>query len=292
MSSLVFDAYFATLREPGLGVDAGPVADALAFDLGGSVSQADRGMHGYTSQLLIDAPALSDQGPVRVLYGGANLWPSVQVQGSASPAVADSIRSRWVHDVTRVDSCQDVDSPDAFEVLTSEAITFAKERGLKLGTSGDWITGKDGRTLYVGSRKATALLRVYEKGKQSKYALRPEVSRNWVRAELETHPKGAQRVAAASLTASEVWGMSRWSQELHGQWMAREVPRVDADQWRQSDDDRALDFMVEQYGPMLGRLTDSIGRDALTAKLWRLVDRRNGVTSGGDDDGQAKNSGV
>lgn len=274
---MTFDAYSATLREPGYGVDAEPVAEELAAELGGVVVPEDRGMHGYTSQLLVKLPELSDRGPVRVLYGGRNGWASVQVQGAASTAVAAAVRSRWVHEVTRVDACQDFDQADAFQRLTDDAIGFAQDWGLKLRTDGDWITGEDGRTLYVGSRKSPAMLRIYEKGKQPQYALREDVSRNWVRAELETHPKGRQRWESALVTPAEVWGMSRWSQALHEQWTGLDVGRIDPTAWNQPDDERAFRFMVQQYGPMLFRQANLHGREEMTARLWRTIDRRMGV---------------
>jgi len=36
----------------------------------------------------------------------------------------------------------------------------------KIATAGDWLTKKDGRTLYFGSRKSDAMIRLYEKSKQ------------------------------------------------------------------------------------------------------------------------------
>jgi hypothetical protein len=73
--------------------------------------------------------------------------------------------------VQRVDLAFDfMDSSMTFDAAVSLIKSINEKPELptpfKISTAGDWLTKKDGRTLYFGSRKSDAMIRLYEKSKQ------------------------------------------------------------------------------------------------------------------------------
>lgn len=249
-----FDWYAATLSDSDTFI-----LHALVRDLELSVSGA-KPKHGYE---LGHKLAKNGQHVATLYSGGANEKPSLQISGQHSPELVDYVRNRWQtsHHVTRLDVAQDYDSPNAFQTLTTTALTLADDYKLKVSQAGDWHRNIDGRTLYIGSRKSPVFLRIYEKGKQLISENSPEenISSNWVRVELEVKPQGSTRSLAAFLTPSEVFGYSDWSKDLAARLWGLDVPRTTAKEFHLSDDEKALFHMVKQYKKTLTRLSEKQG---------------------------------
>jgi hypothetical protein len=105
---------------------------------------------------------------------------------------------------------------------------------------------------------------LYEKGKQERARV-PDpdlVSVNWVRLEVQVRPVRDSGYVAASSSPAEVWGFADWTRETARQVLAMDVPRVQVRPWRESDDDRAYRFMLQQYGPLMRRRIDEHGSAA------------------------------
>lgn len=253
-----FDAYSATVQ-----ADGASVIETLADSLGARPLTTGKGLHGYTECLELR----TDLGIAgRVLVGGANRWPHAFVQGEATEPFVDAVRSAWPdrHWVTRADSAEDFDAPDAWDLLLAKCVEMADERGLRVDQQGDWMRAEFGRTFYVGSRRSPFFARLYEKGKQQRsLAANPTdaaaFSEGWVRLESQCRPEHEARFRAATATPQEMWGYSAWGHDLAERCFGLEVPRVAMHAWREGDDRRAMAWMVRQYGPHLERLRGRLG---------------------------------
>lgn len=270
-----FDWYQCTMKDPAVSYEPGQFCLTLADRLGGRVA-TERGLYGYTEQAVIRA----GDGDVRarVLYGGANRWPNAWASSDATDRFVDLVREEWPDDhlVTRMDCAEDYRC--SFESLCEPFLRLADEYRLRVSQAGDWYRMEAGRTLYVGSRKSPVFLRCYEKGleqigKAPSVAAAARIPRDWCRVELVVRPeKGPARARAAHGSAEDGWGYAAWSRELASRLMGLDVERVAISSWRQSDDERALEFMVRQYRQALGRRAEVEGSwEALGRLLGRKV---------------------
>jgi DNA relaxase NicK len=275
-----FDWYAATVKAQPRELLAG-LCDA--YGPGASV-EPSRPLHGYERGCEIAAGGMVR---ARVLYGGRNGDPHAWACGEDTDAFVHVVRSRWgagQHVVTRCDAAEDFDAPGAFDALGSMALAIADERGLKVHHNGDWHRGVEGRTIYVGSRKSSVFVRLYEKGKQLRSQLNypgQGISRDWVRLEAQVRPEKEARAYAASMAPVEAWGLAAWTRELCAVACGSVVPRVRMHVWREADDERAFRFMCRQYGPMLARLRGELGD-------WACVGKTIGETVEGGKDGAGR----
>lgn len=288
--ALKFDWYQATIKPPvegpdGLdslgyryGIDPLAIVGLVADSLGGAHVEGARGMHGYSDQAVIKT---ADGDTVaRVLHGGGNVWPNLWASGDRSPALAALLRQEIPeHFVTRVDVAYDIDQPDGFELLQGVCLDIADARGISVSQAGDWHRLEAGRTLYCGSRASEVFVRLYEKGleqigKAPSPAAAEGVSRDWQRLELVVKPhKSPRRAAAAFLEPHELWGYATWTRELAARLWALEIPAVDVSSWTMSDHDKALRWMVKQYGATLAVEAERVGGwDNLGQRLAALID--------------------
>lgn len=267
-----FDAYSATIQADGPSVVA-----TLAERLEAVPTGTGKGLHGYTECIELR----TDQGVAcRVLVGGSNSWPHAYVQGEPTAEFVTAVRSAFPdrHWVTRADSAEDFDAPDAWDLLLDQCLGMAQERGLRIDQQGDWITGEYGRTFYVGSRKSPVFTRLYEKGKQQRSlaatpAAAASISPDWVRLEMQVRPEKQARYQAATATPQDLWGYSPWGKLLAERCFGLEVPRVEMHAWREGDDRRAIAWMLRQYGPHLERLQERLG-------TWEELGRYLGLRIG------------
>ena len=184
-------------------------------------------------------------------WGGVNGDESTHVQASGqdTPWVVSQLRQHWpAHRVSRADVCEDYTGPMTWDRLLALALSVADEHRIKTNTVGDWIKGEDGRTLYLGGRTSIARARVYEKGIQVGH------DRDWVRAELQVRPTGDGKAALCAIEPAAVFGATPWTLDLAERLGVPEIQAIRVrDPWRATDDERALSFMLKQYGPLLER---------------------------------------
>ncbi len=260
----IFDAYFAS-------VDHHPFE--VIYGLHDGLEEA-----GYPSTRL-DGPPVRFYGPnvllmrpdgsrlLSVRYGGQNGTPFVECKGPASAVVAAILRSDFDHVPARLDSAYDLSSPTAFFDLEKIAYEFEERLGLKLNYAGAGSTNPDrGTTIYLGSRKSQAFLRIYQKGLQIAEEMGlagadiPDELRNWVRVELEYKPdKRPARLIAAQLSPTALWGCSPWTRDFAKLALAIDAERVKMTERRESNHDRAMRYLVMQYGPTILRQVELLG---------------------------------
>jgi hypothetical protein len=240
-----FDWYAATVP-----VAPTVLMNALSGGLEVVTAKSGIGRHGYAERV-----ELFTQGGdlAATMLSGGNGHPHAYASGLRTDAFVALLRGLWPgHRVTRMDSCEDYETPGCFDKLTAAALELADRLRLKVSMVGDWHRGIDGRTLYVGSPTSPVRLRIYEKGIQVRQGL-PEGARecipvDWVRVELQVRPQRESKALAALASPEAAWGYAAWSQELVGVLAGLEVPRVSTMQWHPSDYERAYRFMVKQFG--------------------------------------------
>lgn len=255
-----FDWYSATVRRSSYAGFSGlRVADDLA-DFLGAVVENDRPLHGYGDAVRLTSP--EGETLARVMFGGCQTWPLVLGSGSGTGAAVRGLRELFPDDhwVTRADSALDLDRPGIWDELSAAALRFADDRGLKVSMGGDWHRGEGGRTLYIGSRSSTCFVRVYEKGKQMQSLGDPSASVDWVRVELSMKPLRDHRRAAATISASDLWGMAKWPRAFRRDVLdGFEVDAAYMREHRDTDHRRAMESLLRQYGPTLLREMERVG---------------------------------
>lgn len=195
------------------------------------------------------------------MYGGVSVGSGVwaSASGERAPEFAGHVRGMYPsHNLLRADVAIDYCEPEAWDSLYRHAIKIADLHGLKVQHQGDYHRAVDGRTVYIGSRKSAAFQRTYEKGKQT------GGDPDHVRVELELKPQNKKARAAYSKASPELMLMAtRWTQDyyriLEGLTGVRPAPPGTIR--TKSDDERALEFMAKQYGPILRRKLESLGGD-------------------------------
>jgi len=264
-----FDWYSATVREERV---SGPRGNVLVEELGQELAaraEEESPRHGYGSGIVLRRR--DGDTAARIMHGGKQPWPLVVGSGMHSPMVARALRSRFPrHLVTRADSAADYDAPGAWDRLHRTALDFADERGLAVRLAGDWHRCEEGRTVYVGSRSSPVFLRLYEKGLEQRGKGLADASPDWVRVELVVRPLRDARATAATLTAVEMWGFSRWAGDLLTRLEGLEVPFHAMKQHREADHGQAIRNLVQQYGATLGREFVRLGS-------WEAVGRALGA---------------
>lgn len=252
-----FDWYAATVQE-----DPETLSAILAVRL-----DAERiavpGKHGYTSgwDFLSRGSIVA-----RMIYGGPNGNPNVWASGDDTQALVDALRDRWpdAHAVTRADVAIDFDAPGSWESIYQLCTAVVDERGLRQSQAGDWRSLVAGRTYYVGSRRSAVFARFYEKGLQLRGLQPPGVdltpySTDHVRLELQVRPDGDLRRFAARCEPVALFGSAEWARDLLERVTGLALPRVHIKARRLSDHERALHYLVRQYGAHLQVLADELG---------------------------------
>jgi hypothetical protein len=258
-----FDWYSAT-------VDAPPdevIGSALrAYSL--SSPRPCKPVNGYTQGMELHA---GDEVLCRAFWGGVNGEDTTHLgaSGSRSPAFAAFLRSVFPsHRVSRLDVAVDHDYSGAWSDLSGAALRLIKQRSLTSSTVGDWLGEKKGRTLYVGSRKSAAYMRIYEKG------LQLNMSPSWVRSELVLQPsKQADKARLATITPEAAWGAAAWSRAYIAAISSLSVEALDRTPEAPTNHERALHFLCKQYGKTLIAQSDALGSwQALGLHLRDLIE--------------------
>ena len=252
-----FDWYQATIRDSKDAI-IDVLRDAYSADL-----EKGKGLNGYKESFSL----INDDGVVaKICSGGVNPYPNAFASGENAEAFSGIIRSVWPdeHQVSRVDSCEDISSPGAFESFHDIAKAIAGKNRMKTELAGDWEGKANGRTYYIGSRKGNRL-RIYEKGKQLRHkaAYSEDLTQydidNWVRAEFEARPQGSHKKLAAYLSPDEMWGLSKWGVEALSLLFDQNTKRVTGKVWQKSSIEAAEHHMFKQYRNVILNIYHSCG---------------------------------
>lgn len=256
-----FDWYQATLTDQ--------KADQIMSVFGTHYDLSDwrdcRPLYGYrfASQLV------RGEHKIATLMWGSETSPDPHIQITGHDAICGSrlCRQYWPdHRVSRVDSAFDWYSTGAWDELSALALDVAKKHGITVQHVGDYLRGEKGRTLYLGSKSSNVFVCLYEKGKQPGMDLLGEP--HWVRLEVRVRPKSAYKAQCATITPPEVFGCALWTQELYQRLTGSSVPRkVVGTHYEPSDDDRAFQALVNQYGPLMVRRCVEEGSGAFVRRL-------------------------
>jgi hypothetical protein len=282
----------------------------LVDELGGEWKAEEGARHGFMYREVLRLP--DDRPAATMLHGGNGDLPHVYASSDATDRFVEVIRHYWgdtdpatgnlrrdakgrligpLHKVSRMDAALDYDDgPGTWERLLDICTRLAKaervegderKRVAKIRTNqmGDWVHNVHGRTFYLGAFKSAVIARLYEKGIQlredaAKYGrARPDISETLVRLEVEVRPDKEAKVRAATATPLEAFGYSEWSRELLRRVESADVPRVHIRERRDSDHERALNWMVKQYeAHLLQEVADAGGWDHLGEALRRRME--------------------
>jgi hypothetical protein len=225
---------------------------------------------------------------MHLCWGGSNIGLHVISTGSISHDVANWMKDKFLglYGVSRADVRIDFTNEGMFDHLVKVACDFAIQRKVKTNHQGDWLTGKAGRTLYVGSKDSVVQVRIYEKGKKE------GGDPNWVRLEIQVRPsKSHSKETAAAFVPFQFWQSSKWSHDLMNIIFVSDSEReVDTlgTVWRASDMERSLMALVSQYGNTLDFLASRLpnGWHDLGSHLYHLrsvmIENKRAISGSGD----------
>jgi hypothetical protein len=203
----------------------------------------------YSRNLLLLAP--TGHRLLQVRAGGSNPHPFVEVKGSAAALVCGFLRARYNHRPTRIDVAEDLRGPHLFRRLLRLSKRIAKAYGLRWEPDGDWSTPDAGRTIYLGSRKSQVFVRIYEKGLKYAHDLGLPVTdelREWVRVEVEFKPqKRTAKSLARDIEPAAIWGTAEWLCHFAREAFSMQAERININERRESNRERALRHMAFQY---------------------------------------------
>lgn len=224
-----------------------------------------RAPHGYKfGQRLNDG----DGQVCMVWWGGVHERPHVVSSGESAQFVAEVLRGHYAdsHRVSRADACVDYSEAGAYDRLQGIALGVAEECRVKVGTAGDHLLTKEGRTLYLGAPTSHTRLRLYDKAAELRQKFKGsmralDVPAELTRLECQVRPQTpAAKAAAAKVSPVELMGSCAWMRELMRRVSGLELAPFEAGRpWRQSDDDRAYAALLAQYGGLLTRMSVDLG---------------------------------
>jgi DNA relaxase NicK len=266
-----FDAYAGNIR----GGRTEQVAELVSFGLKGRVERArPRGRYN-------DAFEVKDGADVAGWLAHDPQLDAVyfEFKGQRTPDAVASIRRHWAtsHTVSRADAAEDYDDPDAFDKLVA-----IMDRAKDPRVQSDMIAPRDGdrgRTFYWGARTSANMVRVYEAGKMKDrlHYMRP----HWARAEIQARPaKAAHKLAVASMTPIEVWGLGAWTQRAAEALCEVEVPRFVVPQVAPTFDGTTL-YLARAFRRHLAQMLEDhgdwecVGRELQS--VWALDDEAKGM---------------
>lgn len=252
-----FDWYQATIKENPI-VLVETLKAALAPE--GTIEEG-RGRHNYHQSFAIRR-ADGDRVAV-VLAGGPNGDPNATSSGPATDGFVQTVRDVWPdHRVTRFDSAEDLCQEGAWEAAETVCRAVARDLGVK----GRAIVPDDpteGRTYYLGAPSSDVRVRLYDKTAEARRHVAPEqhstIPDNWARLEVQVRPRKDFKAMASKISPADVWGFSGWTSELAHRLLSLQVRRITMQAGREKDDDRAIRFLVDQYGSVLSRLCRDLG---------------------------------
>lgn len=187
--------------------------------------------------------------------------------GAVSHEFAEFMHKNYLgkYGVSRADVRADMIDPAAWEYMHGIAYRFAERsrstkgmREIKTNCVGDWDTGVNGRTYYLGSSTSAVQVRIYEKGKKD------GGSKDWVRYEAQIRPpKSKDKAAAAIWSPVEFLSSKPWLINLSSEiFFNQSLPKAPSFQsvWSSSGDlERTTRAMCKQYGKHLAVLADYLG---------------------------------
>lgn len=211
-----------------------------------------------------------------IQYGGDSVGTGVYVSilGSQSGRVRDAVLSAgWSGYLLRADIALDFDGAKYFKKISKDLISLAKTKNLKTSTVGDWVQGLDGRTLYVGSRSSTFMIRLYEKYKQKGIDTNGEET---IRLELEIKPYKHARLDSFGLTALALVSSSAIYSPIYQKYLKLTDGITMGLIRKDTDHEKALAHMIKQYQNTLkkqlfieGGCVHNLFRTLMTHKNWR-----------------------
>lgn len=271
----VFDWYSATLED---GNPQDFVQSLLDHNPNASY-RPGKPLHGYSHGADV---MLGDLRLSSTMWGGVNTGLHSYASSHEAIAFAAFMRSLFPsHTVSRADIAEDFSEPGCFDHLFRLLRSHADVNRLKTSVAGDWLGKAGGRTFYVGAPSSVVRLRLYEKGKQL------GTDPNWVRLELVVRPANpdAKRWLAQAHPA-DCWGAARWTVKLAEDLNHAAPNRIQVGTvHRPSDDERAMHWLLKQYGPLLERAAAELGGWHLVGPL--LQDRLAAIAAEAVARGQA-----
>lgn len=253
-----FDAYSATSTAAGHADFSDFLSSVLPMDSSWSTKRGN-GFHTFGNRLSYRDHTGTEVAALQ--WGGRqDSRVMIEVKGEYTPRAVEGLRTHFPHRCTRVDSCADFDAPRAFERLYKACRGVKKAHRIVGGKLGDWEDYPErGRTLMLGATTSATRARLYEKGLQPQYAHLNMP--NWARLEIQVRPqKDEAKAEFSTLSPIDVWGASRWTRDLAAAVLKQHVdPHPAGTTYRLSDRDRALSFMVRQYGSHLVSLAADLG---------------------------------
>lgn len=247
----------------------------LAKKMEGSILMLDGGQFGYRQRCVITGEHLGKSWKLYAWYGATNLNQKINIEfkGGLTEWFASFVIDLGVdYEITRVDICYDFFSD--FLSCSDICIKYANDRRITTSTSGDWINGQNGRTLYIGKRSGDneSFIRLYEKGIElnSRGADAPT---NLIRLEVEIRPQKHKKKIIRTLLPYEILSYFRNPLYLFNCFLDDEnihYNKIDYEPDEKCAKDSFL-HMCKQYKNVMRLVVKEEGADFFLAELKKIL---------------------
>lgn len=192
-----------------------------------------------------------------IQYGGDNVGTGVYVSvaGSHAGRVRDSVQS-WDAKLLRADIALDFNGSQFFSSITLDLVNLAKSKNLKTSTVGDWAQRIGGRTLYIGSRQSTYMVRLYEKYKQKGVDCGDFET---IRLELEIKPALHARLAAFTMTPFDLLSSAKTYASIYEKYLSLTNAESLTRPRTMTSHEKAFAQMIKQYQKTIKKQLDITG---------------------------------
>lgn len=210
----------------------------------------------------------------RVYHGGHNPLPFFVTSGDEAQSGTEFVRRLYpAHRVARADVAADFIEEGGFERITSMLDPIAESAGVRTTTMEEVRSGKSlGRTRYYGSKTSDVRVVVYEKGLERRARGFLSAPEDWYRVELRVRPRKARKGLSASLSPSELWGLSRWTGRAAETVLGQPSPEYRPDpSLRKTGTEKAVAHMLKQYGRLLSTFVEKHGREKLDEQISEAI---------------------
>lgn len=256
-----------------LTVQASPerIVDGLRRKVQGawSIKRVQPKNRGYTAAYEI--LNVSRESLCTVECGAPHGWNLVNATGTQpNSEVRDAVR--WIASqgvaarATRLDSAIDIFGGDFDQLAGLVENTARMPKNGAPVRSFERFEGTHGRTLYVGSRKGSVRVRLYEKGWEQRGKGNESAPLDWVRLELQWRPSDTLRTSALDFAPDEIWGASAWTAEIAQQLLNRDVMHASVPH-ELTDFEQSYEWLCRSAAGIFNRAVEQFGVRAVVHDL-------------------------
>lgn len=155
-------------------------------------------------------------------------------------------------------SWDDTHSP-VFHKLQCDLMDYAEQKDISVKTVGDWLYQKESRTLYVGTRGSSSMIRLYTKSLEQKAKGNDNYPENVIRLEVEFRPTTLQKKHINVLTPQSILSLNRNLVYLFNKYLDNSISSTPIPVSKKKTNKDSLDYAINLYKNKILDFIDEVG---------------------------------